>query len=122
MPYPDLIFTLVLSLVVCWGTALSYRKIRDEHDGMPISMFRQKVLSLLLMSSAVLIWFGCFYLSVRYDWTRPTLADDLSGRIYSLSNHGHVVYLTMTERGLFALAFAALVCFVSGYLLHRRAG
>ena len=85
------------------------------------STFRQKVLSRLLVTVAVLIWFGCCYLYIHYDETRPTIADELSGRIYSISNHGHIVYLTWGEQsGLFLLGLGAFVCFFCGYLLDRR--
>jgi hypothetical protein len=85
------------------------------------STFRQKVFSRLLVTGAVLIWFACWHLGVHYDKSRPARADELSGRIYSINNHGHIVYLTLAEQcGLFSLGFAAVACFISGYLLDRK--
>ena len=122
----DLFITVVLCLLVCWGFLLSYKEIRREQGGRPDFISRQKVLARVLVTTAVLVWFVGWHLGVHYGGTRPTAADEISGRIYSLTNHGHTVYLTLTERvnpllfGNHCLAITALVCFVSGYFIDRR--
>jgi hypothetical protein len=65
---------------------------------------------------------GCFYyLTNHYDRTRPTVAQDECGRVYSLNSHGHIVYLTTTEQyRLRFLVAAAVACFVSGFLVDRK--
>jgi hypothetical protein len=56
-----------------------------------------------------------------YDETRPTAADQALGRIYSLSNHGHVVFMTLTEWCyLFLLGITALALFLGGHVLEQR--
>ena len=117
----DLFITVVLCLLVCWGFLLSYKETRKEQGGRPDLISRQKILARVLVTTAVLVWFVCWHLGVHYDGTHPTVADRISGRIYSLINHGHTVYLTLTERcTLFSLAITALVCFVFGYFIDRR--
>ena len=85
------------------------------------SWFPTKVVSRLLGTSGVLIWFGCMHLYDHNDETRPTVADELSGRVYSVNNHGHIVSLDWTEPStLIWLSLVALVCFPSGAILDRR--
>lgn len=67
------------------------------------------------------MWLAFFYSTHYYQNTRPTVSDEQSGRIYSLNEHGHIVYLTLGEQcGLFSLVFVAVGCFISGYLIERR--
>lgn len=84
-------------------------------------MRRQRPASKVLVALALLIW-GCFYLLTnRYDATRPTVENELSGRVYPLNSHGHVVYLTRTEEySIRFLVFAAVSCFIAGLVLDRR--
>ena len=60
------------------------------------------------------VWFYHFYVWDQYDRTRPIHADYSSGRVHSLNNHGHVVYLTDEEdarlRNLTILAFSLFGC------------
>ena len=53
-----------------------------------------------------------------YDHTRPSVLNTVSGRVYSLSTHGHTVYLTMAEQGwLWGLLVGAVVCFITAKML-----
>ena len=84
-------------------------------------MRRLRLISRTLVASALLVWAYFYYLSNHYDDTRPTVADEVSGRVYPLKSHGHVVYLTMTEEYLVRfLVFAAVGCFISGFIVDRR--
>jgi hypothetical protein len=65
-----------------------------------------------------------------YDFTRPKIAAPLVGRIYPLNTHGHVVYLTSSERlwlwlllggfGVFALLAAIIQLSLRNRELDRR--
>ncbi|MFZ0782007.1 MAG: hypothetical protein WAM86_12755 [Candidatus Sulfotelmatobacter sp.] len=56
-------------------------------------------------SKVALIFWILFFLSLFFNFwlwqffaqTRPTAPDPANGRIYSIDNHGRVVYLTMIE-------------------------
>ncbi|HVR27219.1 MAG TPA: hypothetical protein VMU26_28310 [Candidatus Polarisedimenticolia bacterium] len=87
----ELFITVVLCLLVCWGILLSYQEIRKEHGGRPDLISRQKILARVLVTTPVLVWFVCRHLGLHYDGTRPTVADEISRPIYSLTNHGHTV-------------------------------
>src|SRR5271165_2783393 len=81
---------------------------------------RLKIFSRVLVASAFLMWACFYYLTNHYDSTRPTGADEGSGRVYSLNSHGHVVYLTATEEyRIRFLVLAAVSCFVYGFLVDR---
>jgi hypothetical protein len=72
-----------------------------------------------LLGVAALFGFNRVYR--HYQSTCPTVADENAGRIYSLNEHDHIVYLSWSEQfSLISLALAAAVCFFSGYLLHRK--
>ena len=89
---------------------------------MSSSIFRQRAVARWLVAAALLIWSVFFCLTFQYQNSLPTVADEQSGRVYSLNEHGHIVYLTLGEQcGLFALIFAAVGCFVSGYVIDRKA-
>jgi hypothetical protein len=84
-------------------------------------MRRLRLISRTLVASALLVWAYFYYLSNHYDDTRPTVADEVSGRVFPLNSHGHVVYLTMTEEYLIRfLVLAAVGCFISGFVIDRR--
>jgi hypothetical protein len=117
---PNFIFMTAFGLVLCYGVAMSYRQIREGRAEMSHSTYRNKVISLGLGAVAVLIWFGLSLLYLQYDETRPTIANESSGRIYAISNHGHVVFLTLKERCyLFLFGTIAVVSFLCGYILDR---
>lgn len=117
----NLIFIIAFGLTVCYGAGLSYRQIRERKAEVSQSTYRKKVISLCLGAAAVLVWFSLWFLYLHYDETRPTTADESSGRIYSLSNHDHVVFLTLMERWyLFLLGIIAFVLFLCGYVLGQR--
>jgi hypothetical protein len=113
----DLLFWLFIGVAICIGLASSFKKTR----GMSPSSFRRWALSQLLVTAALLIWFSFARVYRHYQSTCPTVADENAGRIYSLNEHGHVVYLTWSEQSsLISLALATAVCFFSGYLVDRK--
>lgn len=56
-----------------------------------------KVLSRVFALTSLLWWSCAYFLTNRYEATRPTLSDNESGRTYPLYSHGHVVYLNGSE-------------------------
>ena len=55
------------------------------------------------------VWFFAAGLGLHFDASKPTQPDPTIGRIYELSNHGHVVYLTLREQlTLWAVMFGGL--------------
>ena len=117
----NLIFLIAFSAAICYGSVLYYRQIRERaRRDVTLSLYRSKVVSICFGTAGVLIWFGCGFLYLHYDGTRPTSPDASSGRIYSLSNHGHVVFLTLTARYyLFLLGTIAISSLLWGYVLDR---
>jgi hypothetical protein len=110
-----------VSFYLVWSTKLKALAKERESDGMSNSVFRRRTLSRELVIAALLIWLAFFYSTHYCQNTRPTVSDEQSGRIYPLSEHGHIVYLTLGEQcGLFSLVFVAVGCFVSGYVVERR--
>jgi|HubBroStandDraft_6_1064221.scaffolds.fasta_scaffold1323618_1 hypothetical protein len=90
-----------------------------------------EVLAGFLVCSAASAWFFDLYLSLQYDVTKPRQFSLLSGRIYELSNHGHIVYLTQAEHtkltyltilafGLMATAILVINLFVEKTRWNRR--
>src|SRR2546422_7102375 len=57
-----------------------------------------KVLSLLAQIVCGASGLGAIALWMYYDYTRPTVAEPSSGRIYELGTHGSLVYLTQAEK------------------------
>ena len=118
----NFIFMIAFSLAICYGAVLSFRQARERRAEMSRSAYRKKLISLCFGVAAVLICFGFWFLWLHYDETKPTMADDSVGRIYSIGNHGHVVFLTFTERCcLFLLGTVAFMAFLSSFILDRRA-
>jgi hypothetical protein len=73
----------------------------------------------LLCSSALAIWLFHFYVWYQYDGTRPLRSDALSGRVYPLNTHGHVVYLNKEEDArLTRLTIVAVSLFGIGGLIE----
>jgi cytochrome bd-type quinol oxidase subunit 2 len=117
----NLIFVIAFSAVICYGAMLFYRQTRERRAEMTRAAYKGKMTSLCFGFAGVLIWFWLGFLCLHYDGTRPTLADESSGRIYSLSNHGHIVFLTFMERSyLLLLGIIAVVLVLCSYILDRR--
>jgi len=117
----DVLFTTILSLVMIYGAVLHYQYGRRDSAGLPNTLYRRKIIGGLTVGwwSTGLVFCSALYL--YYDPTRSNIADEQSGTIYALTNHGHVVYVTWMERNsLLFLAVSAGLLFVSGYLLDRN--
>ena len=78
---------------------------------------------------ALILWFSSMQLFMHFDAVNPTQPDVQSGAIYPQQNHGHVVYLTASEKhqwyGLMILAgISFLICAVLSIhiLLLKRQG
>jgi len=70
----------------------------------------------VLAPIALAVWLGFMYLSLQYDATRPTVIQPAQGRVYTLNNHGHVVYLTAHEQdNLDHLEWLAIVLFAIAF-------
>lgn len=64
------------------------------------------------------LWLTYMGLWERYARTRPTAADPSVGRVYSLNEHGVIVYLTSAEQHrLHILAWAAAISFLIAVLI-----
>jgi hypothetical protein len=117
----DVPFTILLSLVMIYGAVSQYKDWRRDNAGLPSTHYRRRIIALTLSAGGVLLWFFCSALCLHYDRSRSNIADAQSGRVSALTNHGHVVYVTLTERNsLIFLAVSAGLLFVSGYLLDRN--
>ena len=61
----------------------------------------------------LILWLVAAGLWFQYDGTRPSSPRAQDGRIYALTTHGHVVYLTSVEYatlyGLGAIGFAGVL-------------
>jgi hypothetical protein len=90
-----------------------------------------EMLAVSLVCSACAVWLFDLYLYLQYDATRPRRFSLLSGRIYELSNHGHIVYLTKAEDmnltlltifafGLMGIAILVINLFVEKTGWNRR--
>jgi hypothetical protein len=72
----------------------------------------------VLAPMALAVWLGFIYLFLQYDATRPTVRQPEQGRVYTLNNHGHVVYLTGHEQeNLDHLEWLAFVLFAIAFLI-----
>jgi len=84
-------------------------------------MNRLRLISAVL---ALCFWFSSFYVWTYFDAHRMTTAEPKSGRVYSLSTHGSVVYLTSGEHYfLYGLIFAGiffLLTVVFNYVGRKR--
>jgi len=117
----DVLFTILLSLVMIYGAVLHYQYLRRDNAGLPSTLYRRKIIAGSLSAGGVLLWFFCSALYLYYDRTRSNIADEQSGTIHTLTNHGHVVYVTLMERdSLLFLAVSAALLFLPGYLLDRN--
>ena len=68
--------------------------------------------------SAVGVFLYYMGLDEQFMHTRPTVANPSTGRIYSLNNHGFVVYLTSAEqKRLHILALMAAFFFLIAVLI-----
>jgi hypothetical protein len=56
-----------------------------------------KIVSRLLLFSALAVWFFYIWVFEHYDGTRPCVPDVASGRVLPQNNHGHIVYLIAEE-------------------------
>ena len=71
---------------------------------------------------ALALWFGHIALFLQYTGTRPKAPRPESGQIYSINNHGTVVYLNYSETMyLRLLAGSAVAIFIGGVVLDRFA-
>jgi hypothetical protein len=117
----DILFTILLSLVMVYGAVLHYRYWRRDNAGSPRILNQRKIIALTLSVGGVVLWFICSAVYLYYDRTRSDIPDAQLGRLYSLMNHGHVVYVTLMERNsLILLAVAAGLLFLSGYIVDRN--
>ena len=72
----------------------------------------------VLAPMALAVWLGFIYLFLQYDATRPTVRRPEQGRVHTLNNHGHVVYLTGHEQeNLDHLEWLAFVLFAIAFLI-----
>ncbi len=64
----------------------------------------------------LITWFALAGLWEHYSYTKPTVRNPALGRVYSLANHGTVVYLNRQELQLLhvveGLAFVGIVTFL----------
>jgi hypothetical protein len=71
----------------------------------------------------LVFFFAAVALWIRYDQTRPLLADPNVGRVYPLSTHGSVVYLVFAERlGLYGLIAVAIIVGVTTICIELLKG
>jgi hypothetical protein len=71
-----------------------------------------KKVSVFLGFLALAVWLFHLYVWYRFDGSRPSQPDRLSGRIYALNTHGHIVFLSRDEnRELAGLTIAAVSLF-----------
>jgi hypothetical protein len=59
-----------------------------------------RVLKFISGILALCLWFSSFIVWKYFDAHATRLAEPETGRIYPLSTHGSVVYLTFAERGV----------------------
>src|SRR5947208_12380785 len=59
-----------------------------------------KVLEIVAVVVAAVLWFTYSFLWMYYDSTRPRIPDSGADRIYRLNTHGSIVYLTRGEEFL----------------------
>jgi|SRR5882672_7749810 len=118
---PDVFVTIAVIAVISYGAVLFYRQTREKRAEMSQLTYKRTLISLSFGIAAVLIWFALAFLYLRYDATRATMADESAGRIYSITNHGHVVFLTLAERCyLFLLGTVAFASFLCSYIFDRK--
>jgi hypothetical protein len=79
-------------------------------------MHRLKIISGVL---ALCFWFASFFVWKYFDAHLPTTANPGDGRIYPLSAHGSVVYLTSGEHYfLYGLIVAGTTLFLLTVAIH----
>ena len=71
--------------------------------------------------------FGVIGEAVQFDATRPVDPDPAAGRVFPLSNRGHIVYLTKQEQvrldTLLGVSIGfGLVCCVATYFYRKETG
>src|ERR1700719_2219225 len=111
----DVLFTILFGLVIIYGAILQYKYRRLDNVGLPSALYRRRILASTLSVGGVLLWLFCSALYLHYDRTRSNIATAQSGTVYALTNHGHVVYVTLVERGsLPLLVVSSGLLFVSG--------
>ena len=67
----------------------------------------RKMIAKILLSSALLTWFGSSFLSGHYSRTRPTVENRAEGRVYLQNDHGYYTYLNAREHYLLILLMIA---------------
>jgi len=71
---------------------------------------------------AVAIWFGYIALFLRYAATRPRSPQPVTGRIYSINNHGTIAYLNQSENmWLWLSSVSAAGIFITAVVIDRWA-
>jgi hypothetical protein len=117
----DVLFTILFGLVIIYGAILQYNYRRRDNVGLPSTLYRRRILALTLSVGGVLLWLFRSAHYLHYDRTRSNIANAQSETVYVLTNHGHVVYVTLVERNsLLFLVVSSGLLFVSGYLLERN--
>ena len=82
-----------------------------------------KKVSVFLGFLALAVWLFHTYVWYRFDGSRPSEPDRLSGRIYALNTHGHIVFLSRDEsRELAGLTIAAFSLFGVAVLIDGLFG
>jgi hypothetical protein len=70
---------------------------------------------------AAIAWVCFFELYIYLEYTRPHAVDVAAGRIYALSNHGSIAYLTRSEYWfLYSLEYVAIGLFIVAAIFQYK--
>jgi hypothetical protein len=116
----DTLFTILFCGVIVYGAVLHHRHWADDNRRVPLKLRHKKSISVGLSAASVITWFILADIYIYYCRTRSNIVKPELGRIYGLTNHGQVAYVTLAERNeIILLAVLCGVFFLTAYVLDR---